>query len=244
MRFMIMHKTNARWEAGAVPSPELIARVGSLLGEAAKANVLLGAEGLRPSSEGVRLRFAGGTRTLSRGPFQGENELPAGFSILRVESLDEATLWASRLATVLGDVEIDIRPVTEAWDIGIVPKPEKITTRRYMALRKATAASEAGVPLTPAQRREMARLIDETRSSGVHVATETLQPSARGRRYKNTREGVRFTDGPFAESKELIAGYIIVSAESLADAARWATLYVDAVEADEVDVRDLEDPLC
>jgi hypothetical protein len=241
---MIMHKTNARWEAGAVPSPELIARVGSLLGEAAKANVLLGAEGLRPSSEGVRLRFAGGTRTLSRGPFQGENELPAGFSILRVESLDEATLWASRLATVLGDVEIDIRPVTEAWDIGIVPKPEKITTRRYMALRKATAASEAGVPLTPAQRREMARLIDETRSSGVHVATETLQPSARGRRYKNTREGVRFTDGPFAESKELIAGYIIVSAESLADAARWATLYVDAVEADEVDVRDLEDPLC
>jgi len=244
VRFMIMHKTNARWEAGAVPSPELIARVGSLLGEAAKANVLLGAEGLRPSSEGVRLRFAGGTRTLSRGPFQGENELPAGFSILRVESLDEATLWASRLATVLGDVEIDIRPVTEAWDIGIVPKPEKITTRRYMALRKATAASEAGVPLTPAQRREMARLIDETRSSGVHVATETLQPSARGRRYKNTREGVRFTDGPFAESKELIAGYIIVSAESLADAARWATLYVDAVEADEVDVRDLEDPLC
>ena len=244
MRFMIMHKTNARWEAGAVPSPELIARVGSLLGEAAKANVLLGAEGLRPSSEGVRLRFAGGTRTLSRGPFQGENELPAGFSILRVESLDEATLWASRLATVLGDVEIDIRPVTEAWDIGIVPKPEKITTRRYMALRKATAASEAGVPLTPAQRREMARLIDETRSRGVHVATETLQPSARGRRYKNTREGVRFTDGPFAESKELIAGYIIVSAESLADAARWATLYVDAVEADEVDVRDLEDPLC
>ena len=244
MRFMIMHKTNARWEAGAVPSPELIARVGSLLGEAAKANVLLGAEGLRPSSEGVRLRFAGGTRTLSRGPFQGENELPAGFSILRVESLDEATLWASRLATVLGEVEIDIRPVTEAWDIGIMPKPEKITTRRYMALRKATAASEAGVPLTPAQRREMARLIDETRSSGVHVATETLQPSARGRRYKNTREGVRFTDGPFAESKELIAGYIIVSAESLADAARWATLYVDAVEADEVDVRDLEDPLC
>ena len=239
MRFMIMHKTNARWERGAVPSPELIARVGSLLGEAAKANVLLGAEGLRPSSEGVRLRFAGDTRTVTRGPFPGDHELPAGFSIFRVGSLDEATLWASRLATVLGDVEIDVRPVTEAWDIGIVPRPEKVTTRRYMALRKATAASEAGVPLTTAQAAEMARLIDEARRTGVHVATETLQPSARGRRYKNTREGVRFTDGPFAESKELIAGYIIVSADSLEDAARWATRYVDVVEADEVDVREL-----
>src|SRR5512134_2462728 len=109
MRFMIMHKTNAHWEAGAVPSPELVARVESLLGEAAAANVLLGAEGLRPSSEGVRIRLAGDRRTVTRGPFPGDHELPAGFSIFRVESLDEATLWASRLAAVLGDVEIDVR---------------------------------------------------------------------------------------------------------------------------------------
>jgi hypothetical protein len=48
-----------------------------------------------------------------QGLFRGENELPAGFSILRVQSLDEAIEWASRQAAVLGDVEIDIRPVTE-----------------------------------------------------------------------------------------------------------------------------------
>jgi len=57
MRFIIMHKTNAHWESGAIPSPELIARVGTLLGELAKAGVLLGAEGLRATSEGVRLRW-------------------------------------------------------------------------------------------------------------------------------------------------------------------------------------------
>jgi hypothetical protein len=49
------------------------------------------------------------------------------------------------------------------------------------------------------------------------------------------------TDGPFAESKELIAGYVIVSAESLEDAARWAARYMDVVEADEVDLRELHD---
>jgi hypothetical protein len=155
--------------------------------------------------------------------------------------MDEAIDWASRQAKVLGDVEIDIRPVTEPWDIGLTPKPEQLTTGRYLALRKATAASEAGVPLSPAQRVEMTRLIDEADRAGVHVATVTMRPSARGRRYKNTREGVSITDGPFTESKELIAGYVIVSAQSLEEAARWAVRYRDAVEGDEVDLRELED---
>jgi hypothetical protein len=240
MRYIIMHKTNAAWEAGAIPSPALIERVGALLGELAQAKVLLGGEGLRASSQGVRLTFSGGARTVRKGPFQGENELAAGFSIVRVRSLDEAVEWASRLAAVLGDVEIDVRPVTEAWDIGMVPRPENVTTRRYMALRKATPDSEAGVPLSPKQQAEMARLIEETKRAGVHVATETLRPSARGRRYKNSRDGVSVVDGPFAESKELIAGYAMVSADSLEDAGRWAARYIAAVEADEVDVRELE----
>jgi hypothetical protein len=242
MRFILMHKTSAEWEAGAIPRPELIARVGALIGDLAKANLLLGAEGLRASSQGVRLRFSGGTRTVSQGPFEGDNELPAGFSILRVQSLDEAIEWASRQAAVLGDVEIDIRPVTEAWDIGLEPRPAKVAGRRYMALCKATAASEAGAPLTPGQQADMARLTDEMRRAGVHLATESLRPSARGRRYKNSRDGIRVTDGPFTESKELIAGYIMVSAESMEDAARWATRYLETVEADEVDLRVLEDP--
>ena len=77
MRFIIMHKTGAHWESGAIPGPELIARVGRLLGELAKAHVLLAGEGLRPSSEGVRLRFAAGARTVIHGPFEGDNELPS-----------------------------------------------------------------------------------------------------------------------------------------------------------------------
>jgi hypothetical protein len=55
MRFMIMHRTNAHWEAGATPSPELIARVGQLIGALVQSGALLAGEGLRPSSQGVRL---------------------------------------------------------------------------------------------------------------------------------------------------------------------------------------------
>jgi hypothetical protein len=240
MRFMIMHKTNAHWEAGGIPSPELIARVGTLLGELAQASVLLGAEGLRASSQGVRLTFSGGVRTVSEGPFKGGHELPSGFSILRTGSLDEAVEWATRQAEVLGDVEIDIRPVTEAWDIGMIPRPDNVTTRRYMVLRKATAASEAGVPLSRTQQEQMAHFVEQTKRTGVLLTTETLLPSAQGRRYKSTRDRVTVVDGPFTESKELIAGYVIVSAASLEDADRMSRRYVAAVEADEVDLRALE----
>ena len=174
------------------------------------------------------------------GPFEAGNELPAGFTILRTRSIADAIEWASRQAQALGDVEIDIRPVTEPWDIGLGPRPDGDSTRRYMVLRKATNATEAGAAPTPEQRAELSRLIDETAAANVHLVTEIMRPSARGRRYKNSRNGVTMIDGPFTESKELIGGYVVVSAESLEAAAQLAQLYLDVVEADEVDVRELE----
>ncbi len=243
MRCIILHKTNAHWESGAIPGAELIGRVGTLLGGLGKAGVLLGAEGLRASSEGVRLRFAAGTRTVIHGPFEGNNELAAGFSILRTRSLQDAIEWATREADILGpgeDVEIDIRPVTEPWDVGMSAPPADVSTRRYMVLRKATPSTESGATPSTAQRTELARLIDETTRSGVHLVTETMRPSRRGRRYKSSRDGVSVYDGPFTETKELIGGYVVVSAASLEDAGRWAVQYIDAVQADEVDLRELE----
>jgi len=240
MRYIIMHKTNPHWESGAIPSKELIARVGALIGEMAKSRVFVAGEGLRASSEGVRLRFSGGARTITKGPFRGENELPAGFAILRTGSLDEAVEWATRQAATLGDVEMDIRPINEPWDVGICEAPSDLTKRRWMVLRKATAATESGESPSASQRAAMSRLVDESTRSGVHVASESLRPSARGRRYKNSADGLRFIDGPFTETKELIAGYCIVNAESLEDACRWAEKYIDVVETDEVDVRELE----
>jgi hypothetical protein len=240
VRFMIIHKTNSHWETGAHPSPELVSQVGSLLGELAAAGVLLGAEGLRPTFEGVRLRFSGGKRVVIDGPFEAGNELPAGFTILRTRSIADAVEWASRQAQALGDVEIDIRPVTEPWDIGLGPRPDGDSTRRYMVLRKASAATEADETPSPPQRTQLSRLIEEITRTGAHMVTETLRPSARGRRYKNSRNGISVFDGPFIETTEMIGGYVVVRAESLADAGRWAEPYIAAVEAAEVDVLEME----
>jgi hypothetical protein len=239
MRFIIMHRTNAHWESGATPGPELLQRVGGLLGKLAAAGLLDGAEGLRPSSDGARLSFSAGSRTVTKGPFVGDNELPSEFTIVRAKSLDEAIEWTTRQAEILGDMEVDVRPVTEPWDIGVAAPPDDANSRRYMILRKATAATEAGRPATAAQQTRLSRLIDETRRAGQHLVTETMRPSRRGRRYTNSRNGVSVYDGPFAETKELIGGYVIITADSLEAVHPWAMEYIRAVEADEVDVREL-----
>ena len=239
-RYIIMHKTDAHWEGGALPDSNLIARVGALLGQLSSAGILQAGEGLRPTAEGVRLRFAAGECEVIPGPFSGGSELPAGFSILRAASLDEAVEWATREADILGDVEIDIRPVTEPWDIGLETRPANLSTRRYMVLRKATAETEAGVSPSPAARSRLSQLIEKTTGAGMHLATETMAPSRKGRRYKNSSNGVTFFDGPMVETKELIGGYIIVTVASLEEACRWAEHYIDVVAAEEVDVRELE----
>ena len=236
---MIMHKTSAHWEAGALPGPGLIARVGALIEELARSNRLLAAEGLGPSSKGVRLTASTGEVKVGAGPFERGQELPAGFTILRVGSRDEAVEWALRQAAVLGEAELDIRPVNEPWDIGMAPRPGGAPAR-FMVLRKATPATEAGLSPTPAQREALSRLIDETMRTGTHLVTENMRPSARGRRYKHSRNGASMVDGPFAESKELIGGYVVVSAASLDEAGALAVRYLETVGAEEVDVRELE----
>jgi hypothetical protein len=240
MRFIIMHKTDERFENGARPDAETIARVGRMIGALSRAGALEAGEGLGPSSKGVRLRFRGGASQVMPGPFVGEHELPAAFSIIRTRTLDEAIEWATAEAAALGDTELDIRPVNEPWDIGIGQKPADLDTSRYMVLRKATASTEAGVALSPAKSTSLTRLIEETTRAGVHVTTETMRPSARGRRYLNTSNGISVFDGPFVESKELLGGYVIISAASLDEVDRWAREYIAAVGPREVDVLELE----
>ena len=234
-----MHRTNAHWEAGALPGPDLLARVGTLLQAMAKGGVLEGAEGLRPSSEGVRVEFASGARRITPGPLDGTDDLPAGFTIVRAQTLDEAIEWTARHQAGGEEARVDIRPVTEPWDIGLADPPQDITTRRYMIVRKSTPSTEAGDAPTPPQRSALARAIEEATRRGVHVATEQMRPTRRGRRYKNSRDGISVYDGPFVETKELIGGYVIVSCPSLEEADRWARKYIPAVDGEEADLREL-----
>jgi hypothetical protein len=115
MRFMLLVKADQNTEAGVLPSKELVAAMGQFNEEMMKAGVLLAAEGLHPSSKGVRLQFSGGERTVIDGPFSGTKELVAGFWIIQVKSKAEAIEWASRVPFADDEV-IEVRQVFEVSD--------------------------------------------------------------------------------------------------------------------------------
>ena len=242
MRFMIMHRTNAHWESGALPSPDLIARVGQLIGGLAQSGSLLAAEGLRPSSQGVRLQFTNGQRAITDGPFTESKELIAGFAIVRVASREDAVHWATRFAHVLGDdLELDVRPVTEPWDLGLREKPAGLTTQRFMVVQKNRTVDGCR-PLSPAQGAAMGRLMEEMGRAGVLLSAEGLEASAKGARILSEGGRPIVLDGPFTESKELLGGFVIVQAQTLQEAVEWAKRYFTEVGAEEVDVRPVAEP--
>src|SRR5579863_3717218 len=148
MRYIWMHKTDKETEAGVAPSPELIAQMGTLMGEMAKSGVLLAGEGLQPSSMSVRLRFSRAVRTVTYGPLEGSNELLAGFAVVRMKSMDEAIEWASRFGRAIGDVEIDIGRIKEPWDLGLCPEPQGQATR-FMIMQKAGPGTEGDSTASP-----------------------------------------------------------------------------------------------
>ena len=126
MRFMILRKADQKTEAGVLPGEKLLAEIGKYMEEMGKAGVLLAAEGLQPTSKGVRVKFSGGKPAVLDGPFIETKELIAGFCLIQVKSREEAIEWVRRWPAIDtdGDVEIEIRQVFEADDFGPEFTPE------------------------------------------------------------------------------------------------------------------------
>ena len=243
MRYILMHKANANDEAGMKPAPELMQKVGAMVGDLIKSGVLRAGDGLRPSSLGLRLRFHGGRREALPGPFQKGNELLAGFFVVKVKSLEEAAQWADRYAAIVGDCELDIRPLTESWDLG-GQKPAGHDTIRYMVAHKADRDSEAGKPLPADKAAQVEKLMATMRSQDVLLATERFAPSSQAVRLQFTKGNAKpaLRDGPFAESKELVGGFVIVDVPTRDEAVKLSIPYGNALGDLELDVRPLLEP--
>ena len=126
MRFMIMVKASKDSEAGKMPSEELLAAMGKYNEELVKAGIMLGGEGLQPSSKGARVRFSGERRSVIDGPFAETKELVAGYWLWQVKSKEEAIEWVKRCPNPMPgtEAEIEIRQVFESDDFGEEFTPE------------------------------------------------------------------------------------------------------------------------
>ena len=124
MRVMVMVKATEDSEAGAMPTRELLDAMGKFNEELIKAGVMLGGDGLKPSSKGKRVAFDGPSRTVIDGPFAETRELVAGFWLWGVKDMAEAVEWVKRCPNpMFGPSEIEIRPVVDASDFGEALEP-------------------------------------------------------------------------------------------------------------------------
>lgn len=137
MRFMIIVKATSESEQGCMPSSTLMADMARYHEELARAGVLLDGSGLKPSSQGWRVRYStAGGRTVTDGPFTETKELIAGYTLIQVRSREEALEWTRRFPNPRGeglDAEIEVRQLFEMEDFAEVEGVEKF--RDLEALR-------------------------------------------------------------------------------------------------------------
>jgi hypothetical protein len=255
MRFMMMIKSDASTEAGAMPGEELLTAMGKFNEEMVDAGVMKAGEGLHPSAKGTRVRYEKGKLTVTEGPFGEATELVAGYWLIHAKSRAEAIAWARKVPG--GDGEIELRSLYELEDFPVDPSEQpggwrdqeaalrsadaeaggaelktpgrKPGTTRYLIMIKADAMTEAGVPPSPEMLAKMGALMDEVSRSGALLAGEGLKPSADGARVRRAGGKTTVIDGPFAESKELIAGFTMLQVatkdEAIAFARRWLPIH-------------------
>ena len=112
MRFLSMIRIDEK--TAQPPTERLMADMGKLMEEMTQAGVLIDTAGLRPTSEGVRVRLRGGKLSTTDGPFTETKEVIGGYAILEAKSMKEALELTKRFLSIHGDewnVECEIRPL-------------------------------------------------------------------------------------------------------------------------------------
>ena len=117
MRVVVFVKATEDSERGALPTPELIEAMGKYNEALVNAGIMVGGDGLKPSSNAKRVAFDGASRTVIDGPFAETRELVAGYWLWEVRDMDEAVEWVKRCPNPMpGPSDIEIRPVIEMMD--------------------------------------------------------------------------------------------------------------------------------
>jgi hypothetical protein len=264
MRFIVMVKADANSEAGKLPSQAVLSAMGAFNQEMTNAGVMLAGEGLKASAKGFLVQKAGKKVTVVDGPFAEAKELVGGFWLLSTRTKAEAIDWIKRAPFQEGNVELRqlyelsdfpvdesekaagwreqeqaFRDGADAAATGSGPPPvaRKPGTTRYMVMLRADRATERGTLPGPEALARMGALMDEMVKAGAVLGGEGLKPSASGARIHFQGDKRTVIDGPFSETKEMIAGYTLIQVktreEAISFAKRWLDIHTDVSGLDE-----------
>jgi len=166
----------------------------------------------------------------------------ASFTMIDVASKEEAIEWVKRLPARGGDGEVEIR---EGGCPGGVPAVSQSKSSRasdedatrFIVVLKADEKSEAGVVAGAPRLAAMVKHNEASVKAGVMLAGEGLQPSSRGARVKFSGGKPTVIDGPFAEAKELVAGFWLIQVKSKDEAIEWVKKYPFPFDDGEIEIR-------
>jgi len=108
---------------------------------------------------------------------------------------------------------------------------------RILGMLRADKHSEAGAPPSKELIERMGRFIEEITKAGVMLATDGLQPSSKGKRVRLSDGKITVIDGPFTESKELVASYALFQVKSMDEAIHWTTRFLEVLGKGECELR-------
>jgi len=216
MRYMLIHTADpdvaAEWDES-----ENWASFSSWVQETVRSGVNLQGSRLRPTADATTIKIRDGELIITDGPYAETREQVAGYDVLECASLDEAVRWASRHPhSWLGSIEV--RALPDSAPAVTLPEPGdgKI---QYMMLVCTDPAVDP---------REFARIepvdpwVAEMDGRGVRLYGSELEPPGTARTVRVRESRTIVTDGPFAETKEQIAGFDVLECADLDEAIEVA----------------------
>jgi hypothetical protein len=212
MRYMLIHTADpdvaAEWDGN-----ENWASFSSWLEETVRSGVNLQGGRLRPTADATTIKIRDGELIITDGPYAETREQVAGYDVLECASLDEAVRWASRHPhSWLGSVEV--RALPDSAPALPLPEPGEGKIRYMMLVCTDPAVDprefENIEPVDP--------WVAEMDGQGVRLYGSELEPPGSARTVRVREKHAIVTDGPFAETKEQIAGFDVLECADLDEA--------------------------
>jgi hypothetical protein len=215
MRYMLIHVADpdlaSEWD------DEAQAAFSAWIEETIRSGVNLQGSRLRPMADATTIKMRGGELIITDGPYAETKEQVAGYDVLECASLDEAVRWAGRHPNSwVGAIEV--RALPDSAPAVPLPEPGEGKTRYVMLVCTDPAVD----PQEFAHIEPVGPWVAEMDGRGIRLYGSELEPpgSARTVRVRDSRALV--TDGPFAETKEQIAGFDVLECADLDEAIEVA----------------------